>query len=302
MCECRWKSIQDVEGSSFKAPRDCPIFYGRLTRGAAVSSGKCRERPFSFVPEVFARRRATLERIEQTGQYEISEKVDKLGLNGLSGKVAQSIGGGKTKPPSCYNVHYASAIRAGTRRSIGEAALQAPHEAVQFCTDAVFSKVRLKLDEGMKLGQWEVVPVEQLATFQSGVYTYKEGNKITNMSRGFSAGAVDTDEVERRLEREGVPLKARKMIALREALLTKGPHAWRQPVIKNGELNREAMEIELTLRKFMSAGDAVASRKAFELIGRWAYVPRRVNVHTPGPKRRLLDGVDFEGADRRKGR
>jgi hypothetical protein len=82
------------------------------------------EGPFDFVPEVFERRKQTLAEIERTGQYNISEKVDKLGLNGLSGKVAQSIGGSEKKPPSCYNVFYAGAIRAGTRRSIGEAALR----------------------------------------------------------------------------------------------------------------------------------------------------------------------------------
>jgi hypothetical protein len=203
-----------------------------------------------------------LERIEQTGQYDISEKVDKLGLNGLSGKVAQSIGGSETKPPASYNVHYASAIRAGTRRAIGEAALQAPHEIVQFCTDAVFSKVRLELSEGKELGQWELAEVHGLATFQSGIYTYKKGDKITNMSRGFSAGSVDVDAIEKRLEQEGVPLKERKMIALREALLTKGPHAWRQPVINpDGTINEASQSIELVLRTFMTAGSAVASRK-----------------------------------------
>jgi hypothetical protein len=84
------------------------------------------ERPFGFVEQVFERRKRTLARIDLTGQYDISEKVDKLGLNGLSGKVAQSIGGSATKPPGSYNVHYAAAIRAGTRRAIGEAAGESP--------------------------------------------------------------------------------------------------------------------------------------------------------------------------------
>jgi hypothetical protein len=262
---------------------------------------------------------------ERTG-YNIAEKVIKIGLAGLSGKVAQSIGGSNKNPPGCFNVHYASAIRAGTRRAIGEAALQKPHETVQFCTDAAFSKVRLNLDEGEGLGQWEIKKVRGLATFQSGIYSYKDDGgeeaqrlveayergeagiseeayraaqrgKITNMSRGFSAGSVDVDEIERRLEEEGVPLKERRMVALREVLLTKGPNAWRQPAIKDGKINPASQSIELTLRTFMTAGSAVASRRQFELMGRWANVPRRVNVHTPGPKRRLLDADDFEGPD-----
>jgi hypothetical protein len=122
---------------------------------------------------------------KRTGKYNISEKVDKLGLNGLSGKVAQSIGGSQTKPPTCYNVFYAGSIRAGTRRSIGEAALQAPHEIVQFCTDAVFSRVPLKLDEGDGLGQWEGETIHGLLTVQSGIYSYLKGDKVENKARGF---------------------------------------------------------------------------------------------------------------------
>lgn len=253
------------------------------------------ERPFGFVSEVFERRKRTLARIP-TGRYDISEKVDKLGLNGLSGKVAQSIGGSATKPPGSYNVHYASAIRAGTRRAIGEAALQAPHEIVQFCTDAVFSKVPLNLNEGKELGQWERDEVKGLLTVQSGVYSYTKAGKITNMSRGYMAGSVDLDDIEKRLEQEGVPQKIRKMVAFREALLTKVPNAWRQEVVNpDGTINKASQSIELVLRTFMTAGSAVASRDRFDLIGRWANVPKKMKVHTPGPKRRLLDADDFEG-------
>ena len=45
----------------------------------------------------------------------------------------------------------------------------------------------------------------------------------------------------------------------------------------------------------MTAGQAVASRDRFDLIGRWAYVPKNMKVHTPGPKRRLLDADDCDG-------
>ncbi|HEY8649318.1 MAG TPA: hypothetical protein VIL70_00230, partial [Chthoniobacterales bacterium] len=146
------------------------------------------ERPFAFVPEAFEKRKLINEEYKRTGQYNIGEKVIKLELNGISGKVAQSIGGSETKPPRCYNIFYAGAIRAGTRRSIGEAALQAPHETVQFCTDATFSKVPLVLNEGDELGQWELEKVNDLLTVQSGVYSYLKGEKIDNKTRGFAAG------------------------------------------------------------------------------------------------------------------
>jgi hypothetical protein len=86
------------------------------------------------------------------------------------------------------------------------------------------------------------------------------------------------------------------LLAARKRQLEKSRER-RQPTVKDGKINEASQTIELTLRTFMSTGSAVASRKSFELIGRWAYVPRRVNVHTPGPKRRLLDEGDFEGPD-----
>jgi hypothetical protein len=150
------------------------------------------EMPFAFAPAEFEKRKLIYAENKRTGQYNIGEKVIKLKLNGLSGKVAQSIGGSETKPPSCYNVHYAGAIRAGTRGSIGIAAMQAPHETIQFCTDAVFSEVPLVLNEGDELGQWELEEVRDLLTVQSGVYSYTKDDKIENKTRGFAAGSVAT--------------------------------------------------------------------------------------------------------------
>ena len=112
------------------------------------------------------------------------------------------------------------------------------------------------------------------------------------------ASSVNLDEIEQRLEREGVPQKVRKMVAFREALLTKGPNAWRQEVFNpDGSINEASQSFKLVLRTFMTAGSAIASRERFDLIGRWANVPKRMKVHTPGPKRRLLDANDFEGPD-----
>jgi hypothetical protein len=200
------------------------------------------ERPFAFVPEAFEKRKLICDEEKRTGKENIAQKVIKIYLAGLSGKVAQSVGGSQTKSPGCYNVFYAGSIRAGTRRSIGEAALQAPHEIVQFCTDAVFSKVPLTLNEGDELGQWELEKVSDLLTVQSGIYSYKDKDgEVENKSRGFMASSVDLDAIESRLEPEGIPEKKHKMIAFREALLTKVPAAWRQPFLNHNEDINEAV-------------------------------------------------------------
>jgi hypothetical protein len=73
------------------------------------------------------------------------------------------------------------------------------------------------------------------------------------------------------------------------------PDAWRQAVFNpDGSVN-PSPEIVLMLRTFKTAGAAVASRDQFDLIGRWANVPKRLAVHTPGPKRRLLTPEDCDG-------
>jgi hypothetical protein len=66
------------------------------------------ERPFAFVPAEFEKRKLIEAEYRRTGKYNIGEKVIKLG-------------GSETKPPRCYNVHYASAIRAGTQLAIEKA-------------------------------------------------------------------------------------------------------------------------------------------------------------------------------------
>jgi hypothetical protein len=98
-----------------------------------------------------------------------------------------------------------------------------------------------------------------------------------------------------RLELEGVPDKRLKMVSFREALLDKVPKAWQQAVFNSEGGINPSPEIVLMLRTFMTAGAAVASRERFDLIGRWANVPKRLAVHTPGPKRRLLMPDDCDG-------
>jgi hypothetical protein len=98
------------------------------------------------VPEAFEKRRLICAENERAGRYNIGEKVIKLGLNGLSGKVAQSIGGSETKPPSCYNVFYAERYE-----RVREGRLEKLHYRPRMrssSTDAVFSKVPLALNEG----------------------------------------------------------------------------------------------------------------------------------------------------------
>jgi hypothetical protein len=50
-------------------------------------------RPLAFINELYEKRREIKEQIEKTGQYNVMEKVIKLLLNSLYGKLAQTVGG-----------------------------------------------------------------------------------------------------------------------------------------------------------------------------------------------------------------
>jgi hypothetical protein len=102
-------------------------------------------KPFEFIRKIYEERRAIKRRIKKTRVYDIAEKGHKLPINAIYGKLAQSIGGGQGTPPVTACPWYASAITAATRRAVLEAALQAPHEIVQFMTDGIHSLTPLHL-------------------------------------------------------------------------------------------------------------------------------------------------------------
>jgi len=180
---------------------------------------------------------------------------------------------------------YAAATTAGTRRRVMEAALQNPHAIVQFSTDGVVSLEPLSLDIGEGLGQWEakrVAPGTPMVFLQSGLYTYRtEDEKLpTVKTRGMKRN-YQTQE---------------------EWLLQLVPAAWCKPADPNDPSTWPKLEIEQT--EFVTAGSAVAGRKRFETIGRWAKKPRTIDVHIPGLKRRLnaLRPELYYGTDERPAR
>lgn len=90
----------------------------------------------------------------------------KLALNSLYGKLAQRIGN-----PRFGNLVHAGLITAGTRALLNDAARQSPADIVMFATDALFSRVPLRLRLGTKLGQWKPEPIrDRLFVVQPGLY------------------------------------------------------------------------------------------------------------------------------------
>ena len=235
-----------------------------ITEAAFFEADETQPRPYAFIPELYEER-ARLRR-EEPGN--VAGQNIKLCLNSLSGKAAQSIGGSETDPPRTACPWYAAATTAGTRRRVMEAALQNPHDIVQFSTDGVVSGEPLDLDIGEGLGQWEakrVKPGTPSVFLQSGLYTYRtEHEKLpTVKTRGMKRN-YQTQE---------------------EWLLQRVPVEWSKPADPNDPKTWPVLDVEQ--KEFVTAGSAVSGRKRFEVIGRWAKRPRTINVHIPGLKRRL---------------
>jgi hypothetical protein len=128
-------------------------------------------------------------------EYDITEKVLKLILNSVYGKLAQFVGS-SNRVPNCANPYYAAAITAYCRRRLIELAMVDPSAIVFFATDGIMSirplhhlpipikgvkncpkkyaGKRVK-DEGaddISLGDWEYKQRDGGIFVMAGVYTH----------------------------------------------------------------------------------------------------------------------------------
>jgi hypothetical protein len=98
---------------TFFAIEEAWVFKPRISEGLNVL-------PFSFIGELYSRRRRIKDEIERTGNYNIREKTTRLPYTCVYGKLAQSVGP-KGKAPSVANPYYAAATTAYCRRRLLEA-------------------------------------------------------------------------------------------------------------------------------------------------------------------------------------
>lgn len=105
----------------------------------------------------------------------------KLGINALYGQLARRIGGGGP----WQNHAWAGLITALTRAKLLEAIRQAPDDIVMLATDAVYSRVPLRLETGDELGQWEHAEHPRMFIVQPGLYWGPPKPKTRGVPRGF---------------------------------------------------------------------------------------------------------------------
>lgn len=98
-----------------------------------------------------------------------AEKILKLGLNSLYGKLAQGIGYGNKKPSwQCY--FWAGEITARTRARMLGLTAQAADVPIMIATDGIFFDAPYKIKDENELGGWETGTYDALFTARAGVY------------------------------------------------------------------------------------------------------------------------------------
>ncbi len=157
---------------------------------AYVLRRECDCKPFSFLPDLFARRRAI-------GKESGEGKVLKLALNSCYGKLAQTIGGAQYASRV-----WAGMITSGTRAQVLKLMLR--HEdlsnVLMIATDGLFSNELHEVDPEIVLGGWERAQHDSITLVRPGIYWLGEkklrarglGRDSLDVAKGQLAAALET--------------------------------------------------------------------------------------------------------------
>lgn len=147
--------------------------------------------PFRFVHEYYEQRRKLIALNKKGG----AEKVIKLGLNSLYGKLAQHVGYNELtgKKPPYHNIALAGWVTSHTRAQLFDAAAKAPESIISFCTDGIFSESSLNVltSSTKELGFWEHECFDEFVSVQAGVYFSRRENTWYVKMRGFDKLSPD---------------------------------------------------------------------------------------------------------------
>lgn len=147
--------------------------------------------PFAWVADMYQQRA----RMKAAGDH--AEKVLKLGLNSLYGKLAQRLGyqPGTGRMPKFHSMMYAGYITSWTRAKLAELASAAPESIVFFATDGVLSTEALPAEVGTELGRWEHEVHDEAVCVQSGVYFLRQGEDWLHRYRGWGSGVLEPEAI-----------------------------------------------------------------------------------------------------------
>lgn len=184
------------------------------------------DRPFAFIADVFEQRRE----LKRDGHP--SEKVLKLGINSVYGKLAQGHSRGGIRP-RFQDYFWSGWITAHTRAQVFAAIMQLPERACAVATDGViFADDEPALDEGSGLGQWERTSYRDLFIAQPGMYYAIAGRKTIKRSRGFFTKEINFPALQQTWIEDGPNgmqiCRTHRFVGLGTALLRRNFDVWRK--------------------------------------------------------------------------
>lgn len=195
-----------------------------------VSSGYVFEpsddaRPFAFIEDVFAQRR------ELKAAGHPSEKVLKLGINSVYGKLAQGASRNGLRP-RFQEYFWSGWITAWTRAQVFAAMMQRPADVAAVATDGIiFSGDEPDVEIGPGLGQWERTIYRHLFIAQPGMYSAIAGRKTIKRSRGFFTREINYPALQRTWLADGPDgmqrCRTHRFVGLGTALLRRNFDVWR---------------------------------------------------------------------------
>jgi hypothetical protein len=147
----------------------------------------CDHKPFDWVPVLFDKRRA----MKANGHP--AERVLKLCLNSLYGKMAQRVGRGDKSPPF-HQIEWAGYVTSTVRSRMYNLATRDPSVVIAFETDGIYCTGDLcGSDTGTALGDFEVKEYDEIAYVHSGIYFLRKGDRWISRYRGLDPPRINQD-------------------------------------------------------------------------------------------------------------
>lgn len=171
----------------YELVRDLP---GVKVREAFIFHPATDDKPFQWVREMYDLRREW----KQAGRGE--EKILKLGLNSLYGKMVQQLGYSKERGlPPYHQLEWGGYVTSWCRAMLYRAASTDSDAIIGFETDGILSTCPLRVDLGDGLGEWGVERYDGVTYCQPGVYWLLRDGEWTPKHRGFDPGTLTRSAV-----------------------------------------------------------------------------------------------------------
>lgn len=154
---------------------------------------ECRHEPFRWIKEYYERRRAMMD----PEHYDFGEKIIKLGLNAIYGKLAQEQIR-SDKLPMFQNYIWAGMITSNTRARLMELCALSPQNITHMATDGIYSRIQLPVvSDNSQLGAWGMKLLTDLVLVCNGMYATGE-KKAT---RGYAPKQIPWRDIREQFDR-----------------------------------------------------------------------------------------------------